>query len=426
MTTVFISYSRERYGEVKSLVEDLGALGHQAWFDHELTGGQAWWDQVLLKIRECEVFAYGLSPESLDSLACKREYAYASKLGKSVLPILVADGVSSELLPAALEELQYVDYRREDKEALKALSRALVALPRSPPAPDPLPEPPAAPVSYLGSLAEQLGATLPLSFQQQTELVLRLKHGLRDTKDGERVRTLLRRFRSREDLFARVADEIDALFKSTPAGPDATPVNDNENVPVGVVAPRVVSRPVDLASSVRHGGELSDRIEATERRVNETTPPMEAVPLPTSRPPTTIGWIKTHIYVQLACGYAVLAACLGAYDSDLRLAGTLISTLVGIPASLILGRLSWKVRFPMGVIQGWVVPILFGAIVGSCLGGASLSSWLDIPVLVGDVELVLAAALLTTSAVLAFMLLRASKRRVQTHRLLIEATGSGP
>jgi len=152
---------------------------------------------------------------------------------------------------------------------------------------------------------------------------------------------------------------------------------------------------------------------------------MEAVPLPTSRPPPTIGWIKTHIYVQLACGYAVLAACLGAYDSDLRLAGTLISTL-GIPASLILGRLSWKVRFPMGVIQGWVVPILFGAIAGSRLGGASLSSWLDVPVLAGDVELVLAAALLTTSAVLAFMLLHASKRGVQTHSLRIEATGSGP
>jgi len=103
----------------------------------------------------------------------------------------------------------------------------------------------------------------------------------------------------------------------------------------------------------------------------------------------------------------------------------LIATLVGILASLILARLSWKVRFPMGVIQGVVVPILLGASAGSRLRGASLSSWLDLPALVGNVELVLVAALLTTSAVLALMLLRVSKRGVQTHGLLIEATGSG-
>lgn len=221
--TVFVSYARENQQKAESLAQDLRGLGQQVWFDQDLTGGQAWWDHLLTKIRECDTFVFALAPESLDSPACKLEYGYASKLGKRILPVLVADGVSMELLPSALAQIQYVDYRREDKDALKALSRAFAFLPPPRPLPDPLPEAPAAPVSYLGSLKEQL-EVVSLSFDAQTGLLLRLKHGLREAKDTEHVRILLKQFQSRPDLYARIASEIDALLTEDQAASRARPV----------------------------------------------------------------------------------------------------------------------------------------------------------------------------------------------------------
>jgi hypothetical protein len=213
MTMVFVSYGRENHAVVRSLTQDLVELGHTIWFDQDLTGGRAWWDHILSRIRECDVFVVALSPESLDSEACKRECSYAFKLGKTLLPVLIAD-VRAELLPPLLAEIQYVDYRRQDKGAAFSLMKAFSALPPGRALPEPLPEPPPAPVSYLGGLKEQIGASRPLSFEEQTALLLRLKQGLQDSKNAEGVLSLLSTFRAREDLFARVADEIDQLLSA--------------------------------------------------------------------------------------------------------------------------------------------------------------------------------------------------------------------
>lgn len=118
MAIVFISYSREAQEKTRALAQDLGALGHDAWFDQELTGGQVWWDKIVSEIQKCDLFVFTLSSDSLGSEACRHEYMYAVKLGKCILPVLVTDGVSIELLPPALAQTHYVDYRREDKESL--------------------------------------------------------------------------------------------------------------------------------------------------------------------------------------------------------------------------------------------------------------------------------------------------------------------
>ena len=213
MTTVFISYSRANLEKVKTLVQDLNALGHQSWFDQELAGGQSWWDHITLKIRECELFVYVISVESLDSRACRTEYSYASKLGKNFLPVLVGKGVDIELLPPGLASIHYVDYRAEDKAAFGAIAKAIAALPPSTSMPDPLPDPPPVPVSYLSNLIEQINTTEQLSFQEQTGIVLLLKHVLSDPKDVDRIISLLKKLRSRNDLFAKVAEEIDMLLR---------------------------------------------------------------------------------------------------------------------------------------------------------------------------------------------------------------------
>lgn len=253
MATAFISYCRESQEKARSLAQDLEALGHQAWFDQELTGGQAWWNLILTEIQKCDIFAFALDPESLNSPACKREYAYAFNLRKSILPVLVADGVSIDLLPSALAQIHYVDYRREDKQAFRSLAKALTALPPSLTMPDPMPEPPPAPISYLGGLREQVEAQGALSFEEQTGLVLRLKHGLREAKDAEDVRTLLRLFRSRDDLYARVAEEIDTLLVATPLPPVAPKPSDIKSTSTNSESLRKTAAPPPAGTSGLRG-----------------------------------------------------------------------------------------------------------------------------------------------------------------------------
>jgi TIR domain-containing protein len=215
MANIFISYSRQNESIARTLADDMKTLGHTMWFDQELSGGQVWWNQILAAIRNCDVFVFVLAPETLNSIACKREYGYAAVLGKPILPIQVSGGVSTNLLPTELSRIQFVDYRHQDREAALWLARALMAVPRPEPLPDPLPPPPEVPISYLARLTEQVDTTSTLSYGEQSALVGDLKRGLRDPVTIHDARTLLERLRKRRDLFAAIADEIDELLNRT-------------------------------------------------------------------------------------------------------------------------------------------------------------------------------------------------------------------
>lgn len=238
MIRIFISYSRASQDVIKTLAQDFEEFGHKVWFDNELTGGQAWWEQILEKIRECDLFVCTFSPQALDSYACKLEWTYAHALGKTILPILVADDVSMKLMPSELSTLQYVDYRSQDKKAAFALNKALTKLPAPQPLHDPLPAPPEVPVSYLGSLKNQIETTQSLSFEEQSALVLQLKERLANQDEINDVRELLQRLRQRDDLLAKIAREIDFLLISTakePPEPESEPTEPTS--PGGKIAP---------------------------------------------------------------------------------------------------------------------------------------------------------------------------------------------
>jgi hypothetical protein len=148
MSNVFISYERGSKSLVGPLADDIKSLGHTRWFDQELSGGQAWWDEILARVRSCDVFVFSMTPAALNSPACQREYRYAADLGKPILPILLADGVSTNLLPPAPSVIQFVDYRkRDDHGSALQLAKALWAIPAPKPLPNPLPSPPAVPES---------------------------------------------------------------------------------------------------------------------------------------------------------------------------------------------------------------------------------------------------------------------------------------
>ena len=211
MAKAFVSYSRSTASALDSLVSDLEGLGHDVWADRELTGGQAWWTQILEQIRECELFIFLLSPDSLESVACKRELSYATALGKPVLPVLVVDGVPLGLLPETLSSVQYVDYRQPDRATVLSLSRAVRAVRPAAALAEPLPTPPEIPISYLGSLAARIEIEQLLTFEQQSAILVDLRRSLRDPKLRDDARQLLPKLRARRDLLSTVAEEIDEL-----------------------------------------------------------------------------------------------------------------------------------------------------------------------------------------------------------------------
>ncbi len=228
MANIFISYNRKAEAVAKNLADDLEVLNNTVWFDKDLSGGQVWWDRILKTIRDCDIFVFLLDPESLNSTACKREYGYAADLGKPILPVLVAEGVSINLLPPLLSQIQFVDYRKQDRNAAFRLARAVTTVPLPEPLPEPLPPPPEAPISYLASLAEKIETGSTLNYEKQSTLLVDLKRSLREPESADDAYVLLERLRKRRDLLATIAEEIDELLASrrevsTPPGHSPEP-----------------------------------------------------------------------------------------------------------------------------------------------------------------------------------------------------------
>ena len=150
MAEIFVSYGRKSETAVGEVVNILRALGNDVWQDQDQDGGMPWWDGILERIRNCDVFVFALTPQAMNTLACAREFEYAHALGKPVLPLLLANGVSLNLLPEELTRFQYLDCRVLDSLSTAKLAKALATLPEPGPLPSPLPPQPEVPVTYLG------------------------------------------------------------------------------------------------------------------------------------------------------------------------------------------------------------------------------------------------------------------------------------
>jgi len=196
-----------------AVAEDIRQLGHAVWYDREVAGGQAWWSAILQQIRECDLFVLILTSKALDSLACRAEFTYASQLGKPVLPALCDAAVRVNLLPPELSRVQFVNCCTLDKQATFGLIRALQAISKAGPPPDPLPPEPPVPISYLGGLRVQVDLQdREFTLAEQSALFIQIKGGL-NAESREDAITLLRLLRSRHDLRASVADEIDGILE---------------------------------------------------------------------------------------------------------------------------------------------------------------------------------------------------------------------
>src|SRR3954451_8019660 len=271
MTQSFASYSRKDEAAVRKLIADLGQAHLSVWHDQALHGGDPWWQDILRRIRECEVFLSALSKTSLTSKPCLAELSYARALGLPVLPVQVGEVGNLRLTPVA--DIQVIDYRKRTVSNRMALIEASQdAVTRRRPLPDPLPEPPPVPFEYLLRLGSAIGAA-QLTPDQQGDFIRQLRECL-ETEEDEGVkddaRELLRALRRRPDITYRNAAAVDQLLTGL-AALEARKV-DVEGADRGQSGPgrKLLFRPdADMQASGSEAGVIGS--DTARRRVGRRT-----------------------------------------------------------------------------------------------------------------------------------------------------------
>jgi streptogramin lyase len=210
---VFISYARQNKPDIEQLVEHLRVLGCDIWHDSSLHGGQDWWEEILRRIAACDTFIAIISRDALNSTACRREFGWAESLDKPVLPVAVEP--PPKALPRRFSKRQIVDYSDSEARdrAVLTLAGGLATLTAAPPLPDPLPEPPAAPLSYLTDLIDLVAEGKALDHDQQRHILNELEPALYSVDPEERRggHDILEMLSSRDDLYADVYRTINRL-----------------------------------------------------------------------------------------------------------------------------------------------------------------------------------------------------------------------
>jgi hypothetical protein len=182
---------------------------------------------------------------------------YAFKLGKAILPVLVAEGVNINLLSNPLHEIQVMDYRRQDKNAAVALMKGINKVPPSIPVPDDsLPTPPPVPVSYLSTLKDRINTSSALGPQEQKALVFELDAGLREGRTPQEIRDLLLSLKRRDDTLAKVASMIDFALESIgdmSTEPDTAVDTETETLPQSTDTSDSTTRCTNCGAQITNG-----------------------------------------------------------------------------------------------------------------------------------------------------------------------------
>jgi len=212
---LFVTHSSEDKPFVHQLRAGLQRLRHEVWIDDRLSGGQAWWDEILRQIRLSDAIIVAVSPALLESQASTLEREYARQLGKVILPVCVRP-VRPELMPPDIAAVQIVDYTEPGATAAFELADALGHLPASADLPEPLPDAPVVPLSYLSDLTARVRRP-SLTLDEQLALVSRLRSALGKETEHQPAMELLLTLRRRDDLYHEPAREIASILTAEQA-----------------------------------------------------------------------------------------------------------------------------------------------------------------------------------------------------------------
>lgn len=204
---VFISYSSKDRAIVERMAANLNRLEHVVWFDQVLIGGQKWWEEILRNLLDCDAFIFALSPDSMESEACKLERSYAAALDKAIVPVQLSD-VTRSALPLEIGTRQIVDYAKDETRGFIDLTLSLKDLPVNAPLPEPLPVPPRAPISPLIEIKARFEALKSLSLDEQNSLITDLRRFLLQPQYSGDARELLVALGERSDCYHICAVDI--------------------------------------------------------------------------------------------------------------------------------------------------------------------------------------------------------------------------
>lgn len=215
--SLFVSYTRSDQVLVRALKDDLERMGRSVWIDHQIHGGERWWQEIIQQIQDAEVFLFALSKDSWRSPPCRAELSYAEQLRVPVVPVRVGP---LENLRIPLAEKQIIDYRQRSADAVIDLIAAVTDLSAQPrQLPDPLPEPPGIPFDYLYRIASQIDVQ-QIPPDDQGRLIAELWRRLKTEEDNvarKDILMLLSELRARNELTVPHAAEIDEILSGAQA-----------------------------------------------------------------------------------------------------------------------------------------------------------------------------------------------------------------
>lgn len=216
---IFISYARANSEAVQVLLKDLERTDHRPWMDGQLRGGDAWWNEILRQIRECDVFIFALSDQSMHSKPCQAELDYARRLGVPIIPLQV--GPVSTMRAGPFADVQVIDYSHPSSTAAMDLFAAIQRLTRDRgPLPHPDAEPPGVPFAYLMRLRTEIDSPT-LTAEDQDRILGDLTRAFEQEEAAVRpdIVDLMRGLKARPDVTWRVANHLDRVL--TPVGAPA-------------------------------------------------------------------------------------------------------------------------------------------------------------------------------------------------------------
>lgn len=100
---IFISYAHD---DTSRILEFQRALEiHEVWFDHQLSVGQEWWNEIERQIGASHCFMLLLSPKSMQSEYCQKELDLAMRLEKPIAPVMI----EAMAIPEHLSRFQVIN-----------------------------------------------------------------------------------------------------------------------------------------------------------------------------------------------------------------------------------------------------------------------------------------------------------------------------
>lgn len=213
MSHIFVSTARPDREVAARVATTLGRETVEVWIDDERAVGDSAWDEVLERIRACEVFVVVLSQDWLGSAKCRAEWRYATALDKPILGIRGGTQLGSAL--AALGDARTIDFSDSADDAteltvaVQSMRAEIGAVPQL------LPDRPPTPVEML--LRQDLSAPAELPTDRQAHVLAELRTAAAGSTDAKVTRRevgrLLVMLRDHQDVTYAVQSEAIELLR---------------------------------------------------------------------------------------------------------------------------------------------------------------------------------------------------------------------